>query len=135
TSTDLEIGPEKLLVSTLVCTLPSAPGLMSLSKLETVHPHDGRASEMTRSDPPVFLMMKSVSITWPLGTVPMSLVSAEISCWGAGTFFPGAAAGGLAACPAAGDAEAAGLDSAGFWPRATPATRSAPTPSRPILKA
>src|SRR5580765_3721252 len=50
TSTDLEIGPEKLLVSTLVCTLPSAPGLISLSKFETVQPQEGRASEMTRSE-------------------------------------------------------------------------------------
>src|SRR4029453_10300652 len=141
TSTDLEIGPAKLLVSTLVWTLPSAPGLISLSKLETVQPHEGGAAGVTRAEPPVFLMTKSVSITWPLGTVPMSRVSAAISIFGAATVFPWAwaPAAGLAGCwvdglaCATGDAE--GLDSAGFWARATPATRGAPTPSRPILRA
>ena len=95
TSTDLEIGPEKLLVSTLVCTLPSAPGLISLSNEETVQPQEGRASVMTRSEPPTFLMRKSVSITCPFGTVPTSLVSWAISILGAATDFPPAA--GLAA--------------------------------------
>src|SRR6266508_2732901 len=47
--TDLEIGPEKLFVSTEVWTLPSAPGLTTLSKEATVHPQPGRASEITRS--------------------------------------------------------------------------------------
>ena len=81
----------KLLVSTLVCTLPSAPGLTSLSKEETVQPQEGRASVITRSDPPVLRMMKSVSMIWPLGTVPMSLVSWLISILGAATALPGAA--------------------------------------------
>jgi hypothetical protein len=62
-STDLEIGPEKLLVSTEVCTLPSAPGLMTLSKDATVQPQPGRASEMMRSDPPEFFTRKVVSMT------------------------------------------------------------------------
>ena len=130
TRTDLEIGPEKLFVSTLVCTLPSVPGLISLSKEETVQPQEGRASEMTRSEPPLFLMTKSVSMTCPLGTVPMSFVSCAISIFGALTAFP-AAAGGLA--PGAGGA--AGLDSGGFCARATPHAKSAATVSRPILTA
>src|SRR6188474_3289931 len=63
TRTDLEIGPEKLLVSTLVWILPSAPGLTTLSNEETVQPQEGRASEMIRSEPPEFLITKSVSMT------------------------------------------------------------------------
>src|SRR5438552_11320370 len=62
TRTDFEIGPEKLLVSTLVCTLPSAPGLITLSKEETVQPQEGRASVMTRSEPPVLWITKSDSM-------------------------------------------------------------------------
>ena len=124
TSTDFEIGPEKLLVSTLVWTLPSVPGLITLSKDDTVQPHEGRASEMTRSEPPVFLITKSVSMTWPLGTVPMSRVSWVTSILGAAT----------AALAGAWEAGAAGLDSAGFWASATPAVRSAATASRPIFR-
>src|SRR5215510_836209 len=105
TSTDFEIGPEKLLVSTLVWTLPSVPGLITLSNEDTVQPQDGRASEMTRSEPPVFLITKSASMTWPLGTVPMSRVSCTMSILGAPTVLPWGAAWG---------AGAAGLDSAGF---------------------
>ncbi len=129
TSTDLEIGPVKLLVSTLVWTLPSVPGLITLSKDDTVQPQEGRASEMIRSEPPVFLSTKSVSITWPLGTVPMSLVSWAMSILGAPTALAGAGA-----FAAAGDAEAAGLDSAGFWASATPAVRSAANVTRPIFR-
>ena len=81
---DLEMGPEKLLVSTLEMTLPSPPGLMTLSKEATVHPQEGRASEMTRSEPPLFLMTKVASITWPLAIVPTSLVSGTTSIFGRG---------------------------------------------------
>ena len=124
----------KLFVSTLVWTLPSAPGLMSLSNEDTVQPQEGRASEMIRSEPPEFLITKSVSMTWPLGTVPMSLVSWPISILGAATALPAAGAFGRLG---AGDADAAGLDSAGFWAWATPATpadRSAANASRPIFR-
>src|SRR5437588_66589 len=38
TRRDLEMGPEKLLVSTDVTIFPSLPGLMTLSKEATVHP-------------------------------------------------------------------------------------------------
>jgi hypothetical protein len=111
-----------------------------LSNEETVQPQDGRASEMIRSEPPEFLITKSVSMTCPLGTVPMSRVSCPISILGAATDLPGAA--GLAACAGGAGlavwacevADAGGLDSAGFCARATPAARSAPTPSRPILR-
>ena len=61
TRTDLEIGPEKLLVSTVDWIFPSAPGLMMRSNEATVHPQDGRASEIMRSEPPVFLTMKVAS--------------------------------------------------------------------------
>ena len=84
-STDFEIGPEKVLVSTEVTTLPSAPGLMTLSNEATVHPHPGRASLMTRSDPPLFLTRKVVSMTWPFATIPASLVSGVTSIFGAVT--------------------------------------------------
>ena len=43
-------------------------------------------------------MTKSVSMTWPLGTVPVSLVSGMISILGAAAAF--AALGGCAAWPA-----------------------------------
>src|SRR6476659_10648213 len=65
TSTDLEIGPEKLLVSTLEWIFPSCPGLISLSNEATVQPQEGRASEMTRSEPPLFLTMKVASQSSP----------------------------------------------------------------------
>src|SRR5215813_8707169 len=78
TRTDFDIGPVKLFVSTLVCTLPLCPGPMTLSNDATVHPHDGRASLINRSAPPLFSMTKSVSMTCPLATVPSSCVSAAI---------------------------------------------------------
>src|SRR4029077_11869644 len=89
---DLEIGPEKLLVSTAVTIFPSAPGLISLSKAATAQPQPGRASLMIRSEPPVFLTTKVVSMTCPLATVPASLVSGAISILGAGTALAAGAA-------------------------------------------
>src|SRR5215510_6887209 len=74
TSTDFEIGPEKLLVSTLVWTLPSAPGLITLSKEETVQPQEGRSLVITRSEPPTLRITKSDSMNRTFGTVPMSLL-------------------------------------------------------------
>jgi hypothetical protein len=95
-STDLEIGPEKLLVSTEVWTFPSPPGLINLSNEATVQPQPGRASVMIRSDAPLFLITKVVSMTCPLGTVPASRVSGMTSILGPLTALPPGLAGAFA---------------------------------------
>ena len=99
----LAIGPEKLLVSTCDSILPSSPGLTSLEKLATVHPHPGRASVMIRSEPPVFLTVKTASMIWPFATTPTSLVSGRMSILGAAMALAAClVSAGLAALPVAG---------------------------------
>src|SRR5450631_3135401 len=67
------IGPAKFEVSTCAVTFPVCPGLITLSKSATVHPHDGRAAMIWRSASPVFFTTNDQSSLSPLGIVPKSL--------------------------------------------------------------
>src|ERR1700687_2935445 len=92
TRSDLEIGPEKALVSTEVTIFPSPPGLMTLSNEATVQPQPGRASLMIRSEETPFLTTKVVSIICPFATTPASRDSGEISIRGGETALAAGAA-------------------------------------------
>src|SRR5262249_18628897 len=72
------MGPLKFFVSIAAVIFPDWPGLIVLSNEATVHPQDGRASEITRSDVPSFLTEKTASIFSPLATTPASLVIGSI---------------------------------------------------------
>ena len=82
TLTPLEIGPLKVLESTTACTLPVAPGLMTLSKSATVQPQAGWTLVIWRSASPSFLIRKSWTIFSPLGTVPTSLTGSATVAFG-----------------------------------------------------
>src|ERR1039457_1244831 len=77
-----EIGPEKFFVSTVRVTLPSAPGLMTLSNSGTVQPQEGFTSVTWRSDLPVFLRMNTCLMGSPFGTVPTSFLSSGTTSFG-----------------------------------------------------
>src|ERR1017187_9832684 len=93
-----EIGPEKFFVSTVRVTLPSAPGLMTLSNSGTVQPQEGFTSVTWRSDLPVFLRMNTCLMGSPFGTVPTSFLSSGTTSFGPAAVSAALAGVGAGAC-------------------------------------